>query len=145
MELSMKNVIKYSLVAAAIAVSFNANALTEDGGDDLFPRTVREETIRARTAERAIAEQAQKLSAESREFTGQVGAMSLSAAAAAANSNPTEGKRTVISGAVGSFKGYSAVSLGAAHLISRDVKVFGSVSGANGGDIGGAIGASFSF
>jgi hypothetical protein len=112
----MKNVIKYSLVATAIALSFNASAqqVPINGGnsnigdkvtvvnpapivggkpviDDSNPtlrRDIDTEIGRAKAAESAI-------TIESR----QIGAMALSAAAAAANSTPTAGKRSAVSGA----------------------------------------------
>lgn len=91
------------------------------------------ETQRAQAAEAAITMEAR-----------QIGAMAMSAAAAA-GASPVGDKKSAITAAVGTYGGYSAVTIGAVRMINHRTKMYGSVTSANGGTVGAAVGVSFSF
>jgi hypothetical protein len=96
-------------------------------------KQISSESSRAQAAELAITREAR-----------QIGAMAM-AAAAAAGATPVGDRKTAISAAVGTYAGYSALSIGASHIVNPRTKMFGSVTSSNGGTTGAAVGVSFSF
>jgi len=162
----MKNIVKY-VVAVALSTSFSAHALTL--AEEQAARIAADNAIAQRFegTNKIIAQQAINLetnsaakanAAEGRAVNraiagdaaltteaGQIGALAMAASAAAAAASPTKDKPTAISTAVGQYSTYSALSLGVAHLIQDNIKLYGTVSGTQNGKTGAAIAASFSF
>jgi len=157
--------LKLSLIAATLLASFNVSSQTlaqeraeriaadnaiskrfegtnniiKQQGINLEANSLKKaNTAEARAIARAVAGDAE-LNTEMKK----VGAMGL--AAAAANATPTAGKSTAVSGAVGHYQGYSAVSVGITHLVRDNLRVYGSMSATEDGKTGSAVGASFSF